>query len=214
MESDLSRLTEKLRRIASGVRPSADPAWSRPVAIRVVDCVLSLNRNYDCFVVPRIERLMKTHPELRSVVQLAILMSKYDNPATFVESELNYKHDDRACILEAVVRFVCGLVRGASADKEEAVLKRWAVATKPEVYRSLNIKGFKLAGFQYLRMLFGAQTTKPDKHIIAFVSDALSRQVSALEALELLEAASVRAHLSIRDVDTSIWETSARGAQS
>jgi hypothetical protein len=41
----------------------------------------------------------------------------------------------------------------------------------------LGIKGFKLSGFQYLRMLFGAQTTKPDVHIVKFISEIVGRKV-------------------------------------
>ena len=75
----------------------------------------------------------------------------------------------------------------------------------------LNIRGFAIAGFQYLRMLFGADTTKPDRYIIGFVSDILNRRVSAIESLLLLEAASERVGLSVRDVDSYIWNRGARG---
>ena len=36
--------------------PSVDRAWSREPALRVIDCVLSLRRNYDLFVVPRLSQ--------------------------------------------------------------------------------------------------------------------------------------------------------------
>jgi hypothetical protein len=213
-EGELVRLTQVLRRIADGVHPSVDPAWTRPIAIRVIDCVLSLNRNYDRFVVPRVEAFMRAHPAIRSIDQLGTLMATYPSPASFVESALNYDHADRARVLDEVVRYLSPLVTGVDPDEQPAVLGRWAVAAHPGDFRDLGIKGFKLAGFQYLRMLLGAQTTKPDKHIIAFVTEALQRRVRDLEALVLLEAAAARAHLPIRDVDTSIWEARARGASS
>ena len=62
-------------------------------------------------------------------------------------------------------------------------------------------------------MLFGADTTKPDVHIIGFLSDILNRRVSAIEALRLLEAASKSLGLSVRDVDTYIWQIRARGEE-
>lgn len=214
VEDDLVTLGNALGRLAAGIHPSVDPAWSRPVAIRVVDCVLSLNRDYDRFVAPRVEALMRAHPAVRGIGDLAALMECYPSPSAFVKVELRYDHADRARVLAAVVDFVRSLVSGVAPADHETALERWATGSRPADFRRLSIKGFKLAGFQYLRMLFGAQTTKPDKHIITFVSESLSRRVSALEALVLLEAAARRAHLPIRDVDTSIWEIRARGAWS
>ncbi|MYI93908.1 hypothetical protein F4083_06235, partial [Candidatus Poribacteria bacterium] len=92
----------------------------------------------------------------------------------------------------------------------EVALKNWAIQAKPEEYQTLNIRGFGIAGFQYLRMLFGADTTKPDVHIIRFISKLLDRNVSAIEALHILEDSSKRLKLSVRDVDTYIWQISAR----
>ena len=109
---------------------------------------------------------MRTHPELHSVAQLKMLLARHPSPANFVHAELNYDHPDRARILAEVIDFLLDVVGQAEPQHEADVLQRWAVATKPEEHQSLNIKGFKLAGFQYMRMLFGAQTTKPDTHII------------------------------------------------
>lgn len=59
-------------------------------------------------------------------------------------------------------------------------------------------------------MLFGAQTTKPDVHIVRFVSEIVGRKVSDVQALYLLERAAVRTGLPVRDLDVAIWEASAR----
>jgi len=68
------------------------------------------------------------------------------------------------------------------------------------------VHGFGLAGFQYLRMLFGAQTAKPDIHIRRFVADAVRHRVSDAEALTLLEAAAREEGLRLADLDYSIWQ--------
>ena len=62
-------------------------------------------------------------------------------------------------------------------------------------------------------MLFGADTAKPDVHIIRFLSDTLNRGVSDIESLLLLEAASERVGISVRAVDSFIWKRGARGRQ-
>jgi hypothetical protein len=54
-------------------------------------------------------------------------------------------------------------------------------------------------------MLFGAQTTKPDRHIKQFVAEVIGRPVSDMNALLLLEKAAERTQLPLREVDAAIW---------
>ena len=215
-ESDVAAVATRLEQLSPNIPGfgSVDPAWTRPPAVLVIDCVLSLNRNYDTFLVPRLETFMNNHPETQRLADLAKLMASYSTPHAFVQQELNYKHESRAKTLQAVVEFACQIVEGAQTiEEEKEILKRWVIQTEPSDYQTLNIRGFAIAGFQYLRMLFGADTTKPDVHIIGFLSELLNRRVSEVEALRLLEAASETAGLSVRDVDTYIWQIRARGEQ-
>jgi hypothetical protein len=50
------------------------------------------------------------------------------------------------------------------------------------------------------------ETVKPDVHILRFVSDAIGRPVTELEAVESLEEVAKRLDLSPRVLDWSIWE--------
>jgi len=213
-ESDITALRAKLAQIAPHVSKSDDPEWSNPPAVQIIDCVLSLNRPYDKFVVPRLKVFMDRHPEIYRVTQLCDLMAGYSTPHEFVVNELCYDHEDRARILQSVVSFVWSVVKQSPTTPEEDTLKQWAMRAKPQDFQKLNIRGFALAGFQYLRMLFGAETTKPDMHSRGFISEVLGRNVSDLAALILLEAASQRAGLSVRDVDRYIWRSRARGDKS
>ena len=111
------------------------------------------------------------------------------------------------------MEFVCNIVEKTPDVPEEKTLRQWAINAKPEEYQTLNIKGFGIAGFQYLRMLFGADTTKPDKHIRDFIFEILNRYVSDIDAVFLLETASKRVGFSVRDVDAYIWDKGARGEQ-
>ena len=212
-ESDIAAVAARLEQIARDIPATVTegPEWSNPPAVKVIDCVLSLNRKYDGFVVPRLRTFMNNHPDTQRVVELVNLMDSYPTPHAFMQQELNYNHEDRAKILQSVARHVYSTVEGASIASEEAVLKQWAVQANPQDYRTLSIRGFGLAGFQYLRMLFGAQTTKPDIYIKRFVSDILNRKVSDVKSLYLLEAASKRIDLPIRTADNFIWNRGARG---
>ncbi|RKU22631.1 hypothetical protein C6500_03790 [Candidatus Poribacteria bacterium] len=215
-EADVIAVATRLKQLSPNIPGfgSVDPAWTRAPAVLVIDCVLSLNRNYDTFLVPRLKTFMSNHPETQRITDLAKLMASYPTPHAFVQQELNYKHESRARTLQAVVDFVCQIVEGTQTiQAEKEVLKQWAILAKPSDYQTLNIRGFGIAGFQYLRMLFGADTTKPDVHIIRFLSELLNRRVSEVEALRLLEVASESAGLSVRDVDTYVWQIRARGEQ-
>ena len=76
----------ELRRLAPSIKQSADRAWSREPAVRVIDCVLSLNRPYDRFVVPRLDSFENAHPSIHSVSDLQSLMNEYSSPDRFVRA--------------------------------------------------------------------------------------------------------------------------------
>ena len=210
-EAEVAQLVDVLQKLGSNIAPSQDAAWTNPVAVKIIDCVLSLNRPYDRFVVPRLELFKTKHPQIITAAQLAEAMAAYSDANAFVEQELNYKHVERAVILDKVVQFVCQITSTHAGEDEELILQQWAKSAPPDGYKSLKIRGFAIAGFQYLRMLFGASTTKPDVHIIGFVTECIGRKVNEIESLRLLEEASARAGVSLLDVDTTIWELRARG---
>lgn len=209
-EAEVAKLAEALRRDFPALQPSRDRAWSRAPALRVIDCVLSLNRRYDAFLVPRLDRFERDHPSVTSLRELRALIDSFPSPAAFTETVLNYRDSARAATLSAVLDFAVAVCERHARDSELAALQRWATSARPGDYKTLKIRGFGIAGFQYLRMLFGANTTKPDVHIRKYVGQAIDRPVSDVEALQLLEAAAAKGQLSVRDFDTSIWERSAR----
>lgn len=207
---DSDQLLTALRRDFGCIRSSSDRAWSRAPALRVVDCVLSLNRRYDSFVVPRLDRLALDYPLLVSVSQLRELVDSFPSPAAFVRDALRYCDAPRARVLSKVVDFLLGASAVTAGSSELERLEWWARRSHPAEYRSLGIRGFGLAGFQYLRMLFGANTTKPDVHVRRYVHRAVGHPVSDLQALILLEDAAARDGIRVRDADTTIWERAAR----
>lgn len=207
-ESDIAAVAAKLEQIAPDIPTESD---SRPNAVKVIDCVLARRANYYKVVRPRLETFRSVHPDIRQVAELANRMASYPSPHAFMKQELNYNSEQKARILQEVVKFVCQIVQKTPNVPEEETLKHWARQVKPQECHTLNIKYFKLASFQHLRKLFGANTAKPDVHVIRFISAILHRDVSDLESLNLLEAASERAGLSIREVDSFIWERGARG---
>jgi hypothetical protein len=183
-------------------------------ALNLLDCVLSLNRNYDKFVVPRINNLSRRHPNLSSLASLKKLIHQYATPLEFSVKELNYKDSARAKTLLGVLDYLLAIQQSSQNKTEIQQLKQWALKVQPSDYKAVNVRGFGLAGFQYLRMLFGVETTKPDIHIRRFVSETIGRKVSDREALSLLEMAAKLARVSLRVADFIIWEERARSKTS
>ncbi len=190
-----------------------DEEKSLPPAIKVIRCVLSLRTSYDKVVRRREKNFRSAHLDLKKVTELANFMASYPNPYEFMRQELCYKSERKAGMLQQVVQHACQIVQKTPNVSEEDSLKKWAVQAKPQECYSLDIKYFKVAGFQYLRMLFGADTTKPDLHVINLLSELLDRSVTDIESILLLEAASKRVGLSVRDVDAYIWKRGARPSE-
>lgn len=183
---------------------------SLPSAIKVIRCVLSLRTSYDKVVVRRERTFRKVHPDIKNVAELACLIASFPTPYDFMKQELDYNSERKGMMLQQVVRYLCKIVQKTPNISEEDSLKSWAINAKPQDCYSLDIKYFKIAGFQYLRMLFGADTTKPDKHLRDFIYKIINHNFSDIEAVLLLEAASKSVGVSVRDVDAYIWEIGAR----
>jgi hypothetical protein len=208
-ERNHARLSAVLSKKFRGPVPVADYAWPSP-ALNVLDCVLSLNRSYDRFCWPRVYGFALRNPSIISLGKLHSFIGRYRTPFEFGREQLDVSDERRMNVLVAVVEFL-RKAQAPSAGKSELIrLRSWAAAATPDQSASTGIRGFKLAGFQYARMLFGAQTLKPDLHTISFVEEALGRSVTAVKALRLLESAGRSKGWPIRDLDFAIWEEGAR----
>jgi hypothetical protein len=137
-------------------------------------------------------------------------MAGYPSAPVFVARCLDYNDDARSVTLSKVVDRLVKVADGGDYDTQMSNLRQWAANANPEDHFKLGIAGFGLGGFQYLRMLFAANTTKPDIHIQRYVTSCVGHRVSDVQALALLEAAAAEADVSLRDLDTTIWERSAR----
>jgi hypothetical protein len=213
MRTDSQKVSEKLKvSFPDGPKRDEQSGWLVP-PLDVLDCVLSLNRDYDRFCFPRVEKFKHNNPEVDTLQGLLDLIRRYPNPLEFSIQELNYRHEARAVILVQVLEFLIGVQAKFPGSSEGSRLREWAIAAQPADYQDLGIRGFGLAGFQYMRILFGAQTVKPDVHICRFVSDAVERSVGDVEALTLLEIASKHLGWPLGDLDYAIWDKLARSSR-
>lgn len=208
--SDIEILADVLVKRFGHVAKKDDYGWPNSTALCVMDCVLSLNRRYDSVVFPRITAFSARHPEVIELAQLKLLFGEFAEVGQFSAQRLNYNDVRREQTLRGVVDYMLSVQTNRAGATERERLQTWAHSVRPSDYISVGVKGFGLSGFQYMRMLFGVQTSKPDVHVKRFVSETIGRQVNDITALSLLEQAAAKARLPLREVDGAIWEAGAR----
>lgn len=175
-------------------------------SLDTVDCVLSLNRQYDSFVRPRVESFADKFPKVSSLAQLKSLIDSYKSAHQMFQHALQYNHRARALTLKGVVNRLLQLQAEQRGRSERERLERWACKTDVEAFKRFGVKGFGIAGFQYMRILLGADTCKPDIWINRFVGTALKRPATTpMRSLVLLQAATQELKWSLQAVDHAIW---------
>jgi len=180
--------------------------YSNPVLI-CLDAVLSINRRYYSFVVPRIRYFEESYPQIQTLGQISDLIADLGYEGFHVV--WRYRHVERARTLDSLVnRFVLYRFHLGETDDLRA-MKHWARTSSVVSHGSLGVPGIGLATFQYLRMMLGVSTVKPDVHIKRAVSAALGRRVTDLEAISLVERASDVLGLPATLVDHNLWRRTA-----
>jgi hypothetical protein len=201
---DIQRLKAALAEFTGEPDPIS-PSLGLAPAIRVVECVLSLRARFYSVVVPRVKSFARTQPQVQTCGDLVNAITTAGGPLLFIRSCLDFDSEKRGRTLLGVAGYLHRQQLGFQGDTEVARLEQWAKSVAPDDYRSAGIPGFGIAGFQYMRMLFGADTTKPDVHIVGYISDAVGRQVSQAEAWKLLAAINTLTGVPVRTYDAFIW---------
>jgi hypothetical protein len=208
--NEVDALAELLKARFDHVAVRHDYGWPGNAALCILDCVLSLNRRYDKVVYPRVLAFSQRYPEVVELTHLQELLDQYPQVGGFCSERLNYNDIRREKTLRGVVEHLLAVQAGHTGESEWERLQAWAASVHPSDHKIVAVRGFGLSGFQYMRMLLGVQTTKPDVHVIRFVSKAVGHKVNDVAALTLLEDAAEKAGLPLREVDGAIWNTGAR----
>lgn len=191
--------------------PTVTPrAWLRSPAACVTDCVLSLRKNYTSTVTPRVRAFVDTHPGVETCADLLELIASRPSPEAFHRDALRMNSPGKAAALVAVAQHLDGEQARFDGESERDRLTAWAEWARPGDHLMLDIRGFGLAGFQYLRVLFGAQTIKPDVHILRYAERALGRPFtsasSAVRLVYIVERAGEMLSVPVRSLDAAMWQ--------
>ena len=210
----ITKILTRIRQIAPDLLHRDKTVLDHTPAVKVINSVLSLGMDYRRVIEPKLDAFQDKNPDVRQVTELAAFIKDYGNPIDFLSKEFNYKHKPKgirkANAINSVAKKLCDIINASPSVPEEDAIRQWALRAKPKGYSVWNIKEFGLTGFQWLRVLFGADTSKPDRRILKFLSDTLNEKFpdsdkKKLEAVELIEEASAHSEFSARDIDRIIW---------
>lgn len=211
-ESDLGKLIEFIQQlpIEKNIKPD-EFGYENPILI-LLDAVLSINRQYYPFVVPRINDFQKRYPEINNLNSLVDLINSVgiDN----FNIVWNYNHPERVKILLDLTNKFISYRNKIMLIDDLQTMKHYASNTSVYDYKNFNVKGIGLATFQYLRMMLGVSTIKPDVHIKKAISKVLNRKIGDLEVIDLLETACKALEIPATTIDHNIWLYSQNNSRS
>ena len=177
--------------------------YHSPVLI-CLNAVLSINRRYQAFAAPRIRRFRDEYPTVQTLGALDRLLTHvgYDG----LGEVWHYRDPGRARLLQEVVRWFRNLTTSNGAQSELDAMRVWAAEFDVTESKSLPLHGIEFTTTQYLRMLIGASTTKPVRHLHRAIQQAVHRKVSDVDAVLIVERAAERLGVHAIAVDYALWK--------
>ncbi len=168
------------------------------------DAILSVRRNYNVVVRPIINRIQHHKLHEKSLEQLVHLIDER-GPQNLMDL-WQYQDKERVVRLRSLSQKFIDLRAKLEVHDDLDLLRRWAHSAVPEDSKAFGIKGVGIATFQYLRILSGVDTVKPDVHLQQAVKDAIGRQCSDFDLIRLIEATARQMEIPARKLDYAIWE--------
>jgi len=174
--------------------------YTNPVLI-LADAVLSMNRKYKTFVIPRIELLRKAG--ITSLTQLNNLITQ-EGIEEFTKV-WNYNDPKRVKILQSLAEKFLKLKEQYGLADDLETLHKWGIETESEVWTSFGIKGIGFVTYQYLRILCGASTVKPDIWIERVFVEAVGKSRPLGEIIEVVKETAKQMNMPAQQLDNALW---------
>ncbi len=125
IEADAALLAERIRQDFPGPRPLRHPIWRQSPAAKVIDCVLSLRKNYDNVVAPRVQRFVERYSDTVTCTDLRMLMDRFESPEVFVAEVLDMRSSRKAEMLTGVVDYLIDVQSRFNGANEAERLTTW-----------------------------------------------------------------------------------------
>lgn len=210
-QDDYEKLTEAVSKIKL-IEDKNDTTGNYKNAVLIcMDAVLSINRKYYRFVVPRIKKFQEDHPKINTLFKLQELVN--NSSIEDFSKMWNYNHPQRIEILSNLVDrlIVCAnLKEFDSTEKELDKLRIWASKVNLYDYDTFNVPGIGIATYQYIRMMLGAKTVKPDVYIKRYIYSVLGKKINEKDMVDIFEKACNSNNIDVSQADHSLWMQNAK----
>ena len=176
-----------------------------------IDAVLSINRKYYSFVVPRIKNFQENYSNIDTLLKLKELI-KSSSIQQFSKI-WDYNHPQRFEVLTNLVEKLIDCSNIKDLDSSESELKKlrsWARSTNVYDYKNFNVRGIGITTYQYIRMLLGTKTVKPDTHIKKYIFSVLNKNLNEYDIIDIFEKACKSENIDIAKADHSLWKQCAQ----
>jgi len=167
---DVTALVSHIRGLALNfeVRPKE---WDYESAVLILsDAILSVRRNYDSVVTPIMERIRRHKLHEYSLEQLVEIIDT--RGCDHLMDLWQYRETERVIRLRNLSRKFVTLKSEMDLSNDMETLRQWAQTATVEASKAFGVKGVGIATYQYLRILSGVDTVKPDVHLKQAVKDA------------------------------------------
>jgi len=160
-----------------------------------------MNRKYDSFVVPRVKLMRKS-----GVKTLEKLLETINDEGINGFCKIwNYRHPKRVEILENLANKFLQIKKELNALSDLKALNEWGKQSKADDYPKFSVKGIGFVTYQYLRLMCGADTTKPDVHLKSAVKEGTGNKLPEAEVVQVVEQSAKRMNVKARQLDYALW---------
>jgi len=121
----------------------------------------------------------------------------------------NYNHIARIETLYQVcntLKKICTNNSSYDGENEIEILRQWAENLDFNNNELNQIKGIGLASIQYLRILLGIDTVKPDIHIKKSINKVYATKINDISTIYFIENVSKKMGINARKIDQFVWE--------
>lgn len=177
--------------------------YENPV-ILLMDAVLSINRQYNKFVLPRLEYFKQKFPNINTLHKLNNLI--IEKGVNNFEDVWNYDHPKRVEILQDITLFFIDYKNRNHIKDDLEGMKHWAKNVDMNSKRILPVNGIGFATSLYIRKMLGVDTVKPDIHIKKSIYDGIGKKMSEKKTVSFIEEAAHKMDVTATALDYAIWE--------
>lgn len=177
--------------------------YENPV-ILLMDAVLSINRQYNKFVLPRLEYFTQKFSNINTLHKLNNLI--IEKGINNFEDVWNYNHPKRVEILQDLTLFFIDYKNKNSIKDDLEGMKHWAKNVDVNSKRMLPVNGIGFATSLYIRKMLGVDTVKPDIHIKKSIYEGIGKKMSEKETVLFIEKVAHKMNITATALDYAIWE--------